>query len=286
MGSRQTPLPPADSDPVHSAGAWLRPGRHLFAGLGVLLMGLYFSINSAQLERQREISNRRSEVQRDLSNFRAKLETDIYACVAMAKGLGVNVVVQEGITEREFEKAALELLREERRLLSLSLAPGFVVRNVFPAEGNEAAIGLNLLDDAVQKHAVLRAISDDAPVLAGPFERVQGGSTLAVRVPLWVNRDGVPRLWGAVSVTLDYEQTMRDAGIRKLERDMRIRIVGRDASGPGGVLIRGEPLRDQAGAVKTPCCCPAAVGLSRPSRSKVGMRVRCGACPVSCSAWH
>jgi diguanylate cyclase (GGDEF)-like protein len=256
MAAGQTPPEPAVGEQAPTPAGWLRPGWHLVAGTGVFLLGLYFSLNSAELERDRELSERRSRIQEDLSDFRARLETDIYASVAMARGLGVNVVVQEGISEAQFETVADELLRDQDHVLNLSLAPGFVIRSIYPREGNQAALGLNLLDDPIQKQAVLRAISDDAPVLAGPFEPVQGGRALAVRVPLWVNRDGVPRLWGAVSVALDYDGLMRSAGIRKLERELRLRIVGRDASGPGGELIRGERLSDRVRAVKTPVLLP------------------------------
>jgi diguanylate cyclase (GGDEF)-like protein len=256
MADSQPPQESAGTHSVRPRAGWLRPGWHLAVGIGVFLLGLYFSLNSAELERQRELSDRRSAIQEDLSNFRARLETEIYASVAMARGLGVNVVVQEGISEAQFETVAQELLRDQENILNLSLAPGFVIRSIYPREGNQAALGLNLLQHPIQKQAVLRAISDDAPVLAGPFERVQGGSALAVRVPLWVNRDGVPRLWGAVSVALDYETLMRSAGIRKLERDLRIGIVGRDASGPGGDMVRGEPPSDRASAVKTPVLLP------------------------------
>ena len=256
MAARQTPPAPAASAPVAPYAGWLRPGWHQVAGLGVFLIGLYFSLQSAGLERERELSERRSRIQESLSDFRARLETEIYASVAMARGLGVNVVVQQGISEGQFETVAQELLRDQQNILNLSLAPGFVIRSIYPREGNVPALGLDLLQDPIQKQAVLRAISDDAPVLAGPFERVQGGTALAVRVPLWVNRDGVPRLWGAVSVALDYDGLMRDAGIRKLERELRLDIVGRDASGPGGDVIRGERLADRARAVKTPVLLP------------------------------
>src|SRR5688572_27780571 len=113
MAPSQTPPAPVDSDPAQSAGAWLRPGRHLLAGLGVLLLGIYFSVNSAELERERELSDRRADVQRQLSDFRARLERDIYAKVSMARGLGVNVVVHEGIAEPQFETVATELMQDE-----------------------------------------------------------------------------------------------------------------------------------------------------------------------------
>lgn len=251
--------PPPDSrgsDAAATARDWWRPGRHLLAGLGVLLLGLYFSVNSALLEQRRDFSERQSQVQRELSDFRARLETDIYASVALARGLAVQVVLQEGISESEFEAIASELQRGQPHILNFSLAPGFVISDVYPMAGNEGVIGLRLLDDDVQKRAVLRAISEDGPVLAGPFRRVQGDEALAVRIPLWVDLEGVPRLWGAVSLTLDYEQMLRGAGIRKLEKELEVDIVGVDASGPGGAIIRGPRLPKEANPVKTPVFLP------------------------------
>lgn len=238
------------------AGHWLRPGRPLFTGLAVLALGVYFSIASAQLERDRYVSERQSRVQAELSDFRARLETGVYASVALVRGLAVQVVRQQGMSEDEFQAIAAELQRGQPQILNLSLAPGFVIRSIHPREGNEGALGLDLLADPIQKQAMLRAISQDGPVLAGPFELVQGGRALAVRLPLWVEQDGVPRLWGAVNLALDYDRVLADAGIRALEKDLRLGIVGRDASGPGGDVVRGERLPRSSGAVRVPAFLP------------------------------
>jgi diguanylate cyclase (GGDEF)-like protein len=127
---------------------------------------------------------------------------------------------------------------------------------VHPRPGNEDLIGLDLLADAGHKEPVLRAIRLDGPVLAGPFESRSGVTALAVRIPLWVDKENVPRLWGAVSVVLDYEAVMRRAGIRKLENEYRVAIVGRDAAGPGADLFRGERLGPGIGAVRSPVFLP------------------------------
>ncbi|HEX5694101.1 MAG TPA: diguanylate cyclase, partial [Arenimonas sp.] len=148
------------------------------------------------------------------------------------------------------------LVRGQPQIRSLSLAPGFVIDAVYPVQGNEAALGLDLLADPVQKHATLRAIREDGPLLAGPFELKQGGRALAIRIPLWVERDGVPRLWGAVSLVLDYEQVMIDAGILALEKELRLSIVGRDAAGPGGDVVRGVRLAPETDAVRVPAFLP------------------------------
>jgi len=245
-----------DADSVLPSGGWLRPGRHLWIGLVVLALGVYFSLHTAKLERQRDHSISRAAVQAQLSDFRADLETEIYESTALARVLAVQVVLQDGITDAMFEATAEELMRGQPHILSLSLAPGFVISNIVPREGNEAAIGLALMEDPVQKEAVLRSISEDGPVLAGPFELVQGGQALAIRIPVWVDVEGVPRYWGAVSMVLDYEHTLERAGFPTLERRLALDIVGRDATGPGGETIKGPRLSAQDEPVKVPVFLP------------------------------
>ncbi len=254
----QTPpgLTPEPRSRALRPGGWLRPGTHLWVGLMVLAMGLYFSFNAGDLEQRRALSERQREVQGELTNFRARFEREIYASEALVRGLAVQVVLREGLSSDEFEAIASELLRGQSHILSLSLAPGFVINDIYPRRGNEAAIGLRLLEQPGQKDAMLRAITEDGPVLAGPYESVQGGHALAVRIPLWVDVEGVPRYWGAVSIALDYEQMLERAGVRQLERSLRFDVVGRDATGPGGGIIRGPRIEASEKPVKMPVFLP------------------------------
>jgi diguanylate cyclase (GGDEF)-like protein len=244
-----------DGADARDTGGWLRPGPHLLAGLAVLLLGLYISVGTAQLERERQLSARQAQVQRELADFHARLAAEIWASVALARGLAVIVVQQEGITDTEFQAIARELRHDQKEILYFSLAPGFVVTQVFPRAG-ASEVGLRLLDDPRHKEPMLRSIRLDAPVLAGPFPREDGSQGLAVRMPLWVEKDRVPRLWGAVGVVLDYELILRRAGIRQLEEELRVSFVGRDAGGPGGALFRGERPERDASAVRSPVMLP------------------------------
>lgn len=232
------------------------PGRHLAVGAVVLAMGLYFSINAGNLEHHRDLSERRQEVQRELADFRSRLERDIYASEALVRGLAVQVVLREGLSHAEFEAIAEQLLRGQPHILNLSLAPGFVISDIYPRRGNEAAIGLRLLEEPGQKEAMLRAISEDGPVLAGPYAPVQGGQALSVRIPLWVEMEGVPRYWGAVSISLDHDRMLERAGLPALERSLRLDIVGRDATGPGGGILRGPRIPASDKPVKMPVFLP------------------------------
>lgn len=256
MNLEHAPAGMEDRLAARETPGWLRPGPHLLAGLAVLLLGLYISVGNAQLERERHLSARQADVQRELSEFHANLAAEIYGSVALARGLAVLVVQQEGITPAQFQAMARELRQNQPEILYFSLAPGFVVSQVHPTAGNEDEIGHRLLDDALHKEPMLRAIRLDGPVLAGPYARDDGTRVLAVRVPLWVEKDSVPRLWGAVSVELDYERILRRAGIRPLEDELRVSFVGRDAAGPGGELFRGERPPRSAHAVRSPVMLP------------------------------
>ncbi|KAA2285514.1 diguanylate cyclase domain-containing protein [Arenimonas fontis] len=255
--SGSDPFVQAAADPASTSGrgGW-RQGRPVLVGLLVLVSGIYLSLESASLDRRRELSERKSLVQRELSDFRARLETDVYASTALVRGLAVQLMLAEGISDHDFDAIAAELLRQQPQILNLSLAPGFVIRRIHPLEGNEAALGLDLLQDPVQSAAMRRAISQDDAVLAGPFELVQGGRALAVRIPLWLDREGVPRLWGAVSMVLDYDAMLERAGLRRLEKELDIAIVGRDAAGPGGELFRGRRHDASVDAVRMPVFLP------------------------------
>ncbi len=258
MAARPPSDPPEDpvADRDRPGLAWLRPGRPMLVGFLVLAMGLYFSLNAGHLERRRELSERQREVQRELSDFRARLETDLYASVALVRGLAVQVTLGEARAQDDFEAIATELLRGQPHIIDLSLAPGFVVQRVHPLAGNERVLGLNLLEDPLHGPAMRRAISLDQPVLAGPFDLGDGRHALAVRIPMWIERDGVPRLWGAVSMALDYDDVLRRAGIRRLEDDLDVAIIGRDAGGPGGEPIRGTRHPAAADAARTPVFLP------------------------------
>lgn len=238
---------------LRTATRWRLP---VLAGLLVFSAGLLATLHAARLEQQHRVSERRAQVQADLSDFRARLETEVYSAISMVRGLSAQLALQENLNSRQFAAVAEVLYGSSRYILNLSLAPGFVIREIYPAKGNEMVVGLDLLADPQQKLAVLRAIQLDDVVLAGPYPMLQGGEGLTGRLPLWRDRDGVPRLWGVVSVSLDYRQLMADAGIERLEKKLRLEIRGRDASGPGGEAIRGDPLPREADAVKVPVFLP------------------------------
>lgn len=234
---------------------WLTQRPKLTAAI-ILLVGIILSWRAGELEHKHDLSKQKNEIQTQVSNFRAQLETKLYYNVALIKGLAVNLVIREEMKPDQFAQIAEELSRANPAQRNLSLAPNFIIRDVYPVAGNESIIGLNLLLDPKQKTAVYRSIQLDDAVLAGPFDLVQGGEGVVCRFPVWIKKEGVPRLWGAVSITLDYHQLMKEAGLARLEQDLDISIRGRDASGPAGDYFFGDESLISTDAVRVPVFVP------------------------------
>ncbi|MEO6172375.1 MAG: CHASE domain-containing protein, partial [Arenimonas sp.] len=234
---------------------WLTQ-RPKLTGAFILLVGIFLSWRAGELEYQHDLSQQKSEIQIQVSNFRSQLETRLNYSVALIKGLAVDLVIRDEMKPEEFALIAEELSRSNPTQRNLSLAPHFMVRDVYPRADNEKIIGLNLLLDPVQKSAVYRSIQLDDAVLAGPFKLIQGGDGVVCRMPVWVKKEGVPRLWGAVSVTLDFPALMKEAGLASLQQDLDISIRGRNATGPAGEFFFGDEREISKDAVRVPVFVP------------------------------
>jgi diguanylate cyclase (GGDEF)-like protein len=228
---------------------WLATAAVL--GLGVLL-----SWQAGQLSRQRLLAERQSEVQAQVSDFRARLEMRIYSSVAQLRGLAADLVIRENLSHDDFLRIAEELRVGDPYMLNLSLAPGYRIADSYPVSGDSDWIGIDLMNSSYFKPALLNAIQLDDPVLAGPWPTHSGKRGLTCVLPVWVARDGVPRLWGATTLTLDFDALLEDAGLPALENDLLVTIRGRDAMGPAGAFIHGGETPMAVYAVRVPTFVP------------------------------
>jgi PAS domain S-box-containing protein len=96
-----------------------------------------------------------------------------------------------------FDTLAADIIESHGGISSLQLAPNGVVTQIYPLEGNEAAIGHDLLNDPERRTEALKAIESGRLTLAGPFDLIQGGSAVIGRLPVFVpGKAGGERFWG------------------------------------------------------------------------------------------
>ena len=68
---------------------------------------------------------------------------------------------------------------------SIQVAPGGIVTDIYPAEGNEAG-KIDLIHDKDRGETVNYGIDHDLLVMHGPFELKQGGYGIAIRNPVFL----------------------------------------------------------------------------------------------------
>lgn len=111
-----------------------------------------------------------------------------------------------------FEAFASALYFDSTGIRNMAIAPGGVVQNVYPIQGNESVIGYSPLDDSrpeVRADA-LRAIESGEIIISGPVALVQGGTGIILRQAVYTE-DG--NFWGLVNLVIDFQVILDEAGV-------------------------------------------------------------------------
>ena len=96
-------------------------------------------------------------------------------------------IVESGheLTDEEFNNLSLFQQNDEDVIEAIELAKDGIVSNVYPLEGNEEAIGLNMLENSARKTEAGVAKSSGKYTIAGPYELVQGGMGALLFDPIY-----------------------------------------------------------------------------------------------------
>ncbi|MEW6186383.1 MAG: PAS domain S-box protein, partial [Thermodesulfobacteriota bacterium] len=126
---------------------------------------------------------------------------------------GLYTFVQSHPSEKalvhKFDLFAAGLHGGSRGIRNFGVAPGGILRFVYPLAGNEKALGHDLLHDPLVKNDVGLAIKTADLVLSGPYELRQGGLGLVARKAVFVQG----RFWGLVTMVIDIPPILEEAGL-------------------------------------------------------------------------
>lgn len=184
----------------------------------------------------------RVEAERSLDPYVAALTNSIASRVAMLDALAqfVRADLPDEPDHGEFATYAAGMKARAGDMRSLQLAPDAVVTYVYPPEGNEVAIGHDLVaDERPEVRAdVERALAGTAPIVSGPYDLRQGGLGVVVRSAV---RDTTGEPWGLAIVVLDLPPLLEEAGIQPASSVLRFAL--RDEG--GRVFFGDEDVFDQ-----------------------------------------
>jgi diguanylate cyclase (GGDEF)-like protein len=178
------------------------------ATIGLLLL------RWSHVSRQEELrSAARSLASSRTHAIQLRINTSLSAVYSLAA-----MVRESGGAAPNFERVANEMLPYYPGVSALQLAPGGVIRRIVPMQGNEGALGHDLLKDPRRDTEARRAIESRSLTLAGPFDLLQGGVGLVGRLAVFVtDSQGMDEFWGFATVLIRLDALLAASGIDQLE---------------------------------------------------------------------
>lgn len=175
------------------------------------LIALGISVAVIYFVEQYNYQQKRLTVQKFSNSYVSLIRNNLFQALSATYPLAAFVRTQKGDVQG-FTELASEMLPLYPGAASLQLQPGGIIRHIFPLQGNEAAIGHNLLlDPSLNKEAFL-AKETRKLSLAGPFNLIQGGIGAAGRLPIYIEKStGGKEFWGFATVLIRFPDVLKAA---------------------------------------------------------------------------
>jgi PAS domain S-box-containing protein len=178
---------------------------------------------------ERLLEQERADVALETSLRANALSSAINRRLARLQGLYafVQIELSEEDFAVQFERFASGLYADTRGIRNLAVAPGSIVRYVYPLIGNESVIGYDPTGDprGEVRLGVQRAIESREVALTGPLALIQGGRGLIARQAVYQGNT----YWGLVNMVLDMTTMLEEAGLGEQLGDLNFAL--RDADG-------------------------------------------------------
>ncbi|WP_138439914.1 sensor histidine kinase [Marinobacter alexandrii] len=228
----------------------MRPGNrdtHFFVliwafRLVILVLMITVSLLLDATSTSRHQSDVRQQWQTELDELSLNLQSIIIQNTQTVWGLAANVAVEPDIDNDRFRDLASVIFRLAPQLRNIGLAPDFIIRHIYPLEGNEAALGLDLSLGSLSPTQIEQMYDTRQAIYSGPINLVQGGQGLAARIPIF-ERDS-DAFWGVISVILDLKRMYEAAEISPIWGTRRFAISSSDDVQDQEAVFLGDTTAD------------------------------------------
>ena len=164
----------------------------------------------------------------------------------------------ETINDEQFKKWAGYLQDDSNVVEAIELAPAGVVKQIYPLEGNEQAMDLDMLRNPERKREAMLAKNTGEYTIAGPFELKQGGVGVLLFDPIYTgSQDSDETFWGFSILVLNWDNFMEDIDLDKLEAtSYKYKIWKKDMTTGRGIAIAQSVDSEMNDAFEVKCDVP------------------------------
>ena len=129
-------------------------------------------------------------------------------------------MIEAGYTVDDQQFSVLSaLMQDDQNVIQAhELAKDGIVSQIYPVKGNEAALGLNMLEHPARKQEARLAKESGEYTIAGPFELQQGGIGALLFEPIYTtDAQGTKTFWGFSILVLNWESFLNEIELDTLE---------------------------------------------------------------------
>ena len=148
----------------------------------------------------------------------SRVESQLNKYLAESNLIKRTIEAGYDIDEKSFATIS-QLMRDETGVIEAhELAKDGIVNQAYPLEGNEEAIGLDMLKNPARRKEAGLAKESGEYTIAGPYELVQGGTGSLLFDPVYrTDKDGKKEFWGFSILVMNWEKFMKEIELEKLE---------------------------------------------------------------------
>jgi PAS domain S-box-containing protein len=172
--------------------------------LGIVFFFVFLRYRIIKENEHREMSNILGVVRQNIEQLLKNSYTS-----ALTIAMTVN---DKGVPEN-FDAIGKKLVSTNEGIDAVQLVPNGVIKYIYPKEGNESALDLDILKHPVLKLEALKSVKEEMMYFAGPLELKQGGLGIVGRIPVYKNN----QFWGFSGVIIRMETLIKLSGIHSID---------------------------------------------------------------------
>lgn len=178
------------------------------------------------------------QAKREVASIRANLESLIYSEIFLTNTLSTHLLVDPNPQPSQLQLIIDEIFRQSDHIEGIGIAPNDIVEFIYPF--NKNVIGLDYRTVPEQWQSIQQARSLEKMLISGPVTLVQGGRAFIGRSPVFLDPPQNNQYWGLVSVVIELETLLDDAGFQFFQSQYDIAIRGKDGKGHRGEHFYGD----------------------------------------------
>jgi diguanylate cyclase (GGDEF)-like protein len=168
----------------------------------------------------KSIVNQQQSLLSGISRTQASvLERRLSSSFTSAQILAYEVEQNNG-TGKWFPNYASKLIESIGGIENLQLAPDGIISDIYPLEGNETAIGFDIISTPKFKDEAMLSIKNHRIFVIGPVALVQGGVAVISRAPIYLHKGTQRELfWGFASAVIYLDNLLEATQLKQLESE-------------------------------------------------------------------